>query len=119
MSGIDNTGFGSFLTSGDQTIYRGLQKDQYQTIYWEPPSDLQKDIVSFLPPSDLQKNIVSFLPPSDSKIFLRELVSQSLSNKDCEKVIGMLVEYLSKEDRNIKLDENIETSILSFYIDKA
>ena len=75
-------------------------------IYWEPPMDSQEDISSFL-------------PPSDSKIFLRELVSQSLSNKDCEKVIGMLVEYLSKEDRNIKLDENIETSILSFYIDKA
>ena len=75
-------------------------------IYWEPPMDSRKDIISFL-------------PPSDSKLFLRELVSQSLSNKDCEKVIGMLVEYMSKEDRNIKLDENIETSILFFYIDKA
>ena len=90
-----------YINSDTKMLWECLEGHQ-----WEPPRDLQKDISSFL-------------PPSDSKRFLRELVSQSLSNKDCEKVIGMLVEYLSKEDRNIKLDENIETSILSFYIDKA
>jgi type III secretory pathway component EscV len=68
---------------------------------------------------DSQKDISSFLPPSDSKRFLKELVSQSLSNNDCDNILGILVEYMSKEDRNIKLDENIETSILSFYIDKV
>jgi hypothetical protein len=66
----------------------------------------------------LQEEVSVFLPSQGHKEYLQGLL-RLLNNEDSKKLVALIAEYISKEDRKIKLSEDVETSILSFFVDRA
>jgi hypothetical protein len=98
MSGVGTTGL-AFLGSMNQT---GLNNYINQT---QVSAKVQED-------TDY------FLPTQDNRLYLKKLI-ELISEEDSKKIITILVEYMSDDSRATKLTPDVETSILSFFVDRA
>jgi hypothetical protein len=66
----------------------------------------------------VQEYIDYFLPTQDNRLYLKKLI-ELISEEDSKKIITILVEYMSDDSRATKLTPDAETSILSFFVDRA
>jgi hypothetical protein len=66
----------------------------------------------------VQEDMDYFLPTQDNRLYLKKLI-ELISEEDSKKIITILVEYMSDDSRATKLTPDVETSILSFFVDRA
>lgn len=113
MSGIGSIGLSSVPSGLSATGLRALQyQQQAQTALTAYNQAQQYQNQQYL------EHINTFMPPEEHLLFLRELIRYHISEKDAAGIIRIICDYISKEEREIKLDEQIETSLLQWLIEK-
>ncbi len=65
-----------------------------------------------------QEDVSEYMPKEVFKPFLRDII-RYMNEDDAKAIIKKLMDELGKENPGIKLSENIETSILSFGVEKV
>lgn len=69
------------------------------------------------PPYDYAA-VAQYLPAEDTRLFIRELAIRHISETDAKAIIRIIAEYISKDDRELILEPELETSILQWLIEK-
>ena len=62
--------------------------------------------------------VAQYLPAEDTRLFIRELAIRHISEKDAQAIIRIISEYISKDQRELILEEELETAILTWLIEK-
>lgn len=113
MSGIGSTGLSSVPSGLSATGLRALQyQQQAQTALTAYNQAMQYQNQQYL------EHINTYLPSDETRLYLRELLRSHVSEDDSKKIIRIICEYISKEERELKLTLDLETSLLSFLIEK-